>query len=55
MSNKIKEYMEYLDEVAPVPDGMPCYSLLLQKGDPVAFQCGYQDYKLQQKHSKIHK
>ena len=44
--NKIKyykEYQEWLDEIQPIHNGLP-YSILLERGDPIAFNCGYDDF-----------
>ena len=38
-----KEYQEWLDEIQPIENGLP-YSILLERGDPIAFNCGYDDY-----------
>ena len=38
-----KEYQEWLDEIQPIHSGLP-YSILLERGDPIAFNCGYDDY-----------
>ena len=38
-----KEYQEWLDEIQPIHNGLP-YSILLERGDPIAFNCGYDDY-----------
>ena len=38
-----KEYQEWLDEIQPIHNGLP-YSILLERGDPIAFNCGYNDY-----------
>ena len=38
-----KEYQKWLDEIQPIHSGLP-YSILLERGDPIAFNCGYDDY-----------
>ena len=38
-----KEYQEWLDEIQPIENGLP-YSILLERGDAIAFNCGYDDY-----------
>ena len=38
-----KEYQEWLDEIQPIENGLP-YSILLERSDPIAFNCGYDDY-----------
>ena len=38
-----KEYQEWLDELQPIHNGLP-YSILLERGDPIGFNCGYDDY-----------
>ena len=37
-----KEYQEWLDELYDV--GHHSYAVLLEAGDPIAFQLGYDDY-----------
>ena len=38
-----KEYQEWLDEIQPLHNGQS-YACLLEKADPIAFNCGYDDY-----------
>jgi len=38
-----KEYQEWLDEIQSIHNGLP-YSILLERGDPIAFNCGYDDF-----------
>tara|TARA_R100001163_G_scaffold49474_1_gene37209 strand:- start:219 stop:374 length:156 start_codon:yes stop_codon:yes gene_type:complete len=38
-----KEYQEWLDEIQPLHNGFS-YAVLLERGDPIAFNCGYDDY-----------
>ena len=38
-----KEYQEWLDEIQPLNNGFS-YAVLLERGDPIAFNCGYDDY-----------
>ena len=38
-----KEYQEWLDEIQPLHNGFS-YAVLLVRGDPIAFNCGYDDY-----------
>ena len=42
-----KEYQEWLDEIQPLHNGFS-YAVLLERGDPIAFNCGYDDYLMQQ-------
>ena len=36
-------YCDWLDEIQPLHSGFS-YSTLLERGDPIAFYCGYDDY-----------
>ena len=40
-----KEYNEWLDEIHPLT-GTSCnpFSVLLEAGDPIAYNCGYDDF-----------
>lgn len=44
--------MDYLDELVEIPEGMPNYSLLLYKGDRIAFDLGLRDYLNEKKREK---
>ena len=43
--NYQKEYNEWLDELHPL-EGIACnsFSTLLEAGDPIAYNCGYDDF-----------
>jgi len=36
-------YCDWLDEIQPLHNGFS-YSTLLERGDPIAFNCGYDDF-----------
>jgi hypothetical protein len=38
-----EDYCQWLDEIYDLGKQFS-FSILLEKGDPVAFNCGYQDY-----------
>lgn len=40
-----QEYNDFLDEMQPLT-GFACnpFSILLQEGDPIAYNCGFNDY-----------
>ena len=39
----IEAYKDWLDEVQPIHNGLP-YSILLERADSIAFNCGYADF-----------
>jgi len=38
-----EEYQNWLDEIQPLHNGQS-YACLLEKADPIAFNCGYEDF-----------
>jgi hypothetical protein len=38
-----EEYQDWLEQIQPLHNGQS-YACLLEKADPIAFNCGYEDF-----------